>query len=65
MNDILEFIDDLKELQELYAQGDLREFDFNLKIQKYEREVARFESAMFAEQLFCDNDFAYNYSKEV
>ena len=58
MNDILEFIDDLKELQELYAQGDLREFDFCMKIQKYERVVEQFESQMSAEELFRDSPFS-------
>ena len=46
MTDILEFIDELKELQALYHSGDLRDFDFNTKIQKYEREVERFEDEM-------------------
>ena len=46
MVDVLEFIDELKELQTLYHSGDLRDFDFNTKIQKYEREVERFEADM-------------------
>lgn len=58
MNDILEFIDDLKELRELYAQGDLREFDFYLKIQKFERQVAAFEEQMTSEELFRDVSYA-------
>jgi hypothetical protein len=49
MNDILEFIDELKELQSLYHSGELRDFDFATKIQKYERTVARFEQAMEVE----------------
>lgn len=46
MNDILEFIDELKELQTLYNSGDLRNFDFERMIQKYEREVEQFEIEM-------------------
>lgn len=52
MTDILDFIDELRELQELYAQGDLREFDFYLKIQKYERMVSEYEAAMAPEDVF-------------
>jgi hypothetical protein len=43
MVDVLEFIDELKELQALYHSGDLRDFDISTKIQKYERQVAQFE----------------------
>ena len=50
MNDVLEFISELKELQALYISGDLREFDFALKINDYEAQVARFEKEMFEEQ---------------
>jgi hypothetical protein len=50
MNDVLEFISELKELQTLYISGDLREFDFALKINDYEAQVAKFEKDMFAEQ---------------
>ena len=39
MVDILEFIDELKELQVLYQTGDLRDFDLQTKIQKYENQV--------------------------
>jgi hypothetical protein len=46
MVDVLEFIDELKELQSLYHSGDLRDFDFNTKIQKYERQVAQFETEL-------------------
>jgi len=46
MNDILEFIDELKELQTLYNSGDLRNFDFDRMVQKYEREVDQFEADM-------------------
>lgn len=46
MVDILEFIDELKELQALYHSGDLRDFDFNTKIQKYERVIEAFEQGL-------------------
>ena len=49
MVDTLEFIDELKELQALYHSGDLRDFDFNTKIQQYEREVSKFETQMAEE----------------
>lgn len=44
MIDVLEFIDELKELQALYHSGDLRDFDFETKIQKYDRQVTLFEA---------------------
>jgi hypothetical protein len=62
MNDILEFIDELKELQELYNTGELRNFDFASKIQKYERMVDAFEDSLeaqyqvFKEQLYSPVD---------
>ena len=66
MNDILEFIDELKELQALYHSGDLRDFDFNTKIQKYESEVARFETAMEeSNQLFFGDTPFYSSQHEV
>ena len=52
MTDILEFIDELKELQELYHTGELRDFDFAIKIAKYEREVEQFERAMAPKDFF-------------
>jgi len=59
MNDILEFIDDLKELEALYQSGDLRELDFKLAIQKYESQVAQYEHDMSAqaELFFKDTPF--------
>ena len=66
MNDILEFIDELKELQALYHSGDLRDFDFNTKIQKYQRQVEQFE-LQFEEQhnlFFKDTPF-YSQTHEV
>lgn len=70
MVDTLEFIDDLTELQELYRQGDLREIDFALAIQKYTKRVEQFEKDMQAEQdqmdlFFKDTPFAYNPTREV
>jgi hypothetical protein len=66
MNDILEFIDELNELQELYNTGELRNFDFASKIQKYERQVAQFESAMEQENaLFWQGTPFYEPSREV
>ena len=46
MNDILEFISELKELQTLYQEGELREFDFALKINHYEQQMLQFEKSM-------------------
>ena len=67
MTDILEFIDELKELQALYHSGDLRDFDFNTKIQKYEREVERFEEQVEAqnELFFKETPFCYDPAHEV
>jgi len=70
MVDTLEFIDDLTELQELYRQGDLREIDFALAIQKYTKRVEQFEKDMQAEQdqmdlFFKDTPFTYNPTREV
>ena len=66
MVDILEFIDELKELQALYHSGDLRDFDISTKIQKYERQVAKFEAALEAENdRFWEGTPFYNPGKEV
>ena len=66
MVDILEFIDELKELQALYHSGDLRDFDFNTKIQKYEREVARFEEELEEQnKLFWKETPFYSPTHEV
>lgn len=46
MNDIIDFIDELKELKALYNTGDLRNFDFERLIQKYERKADAYDSAM-------------------
>ena len=54
MNDILEFIDELKEMQVLYNQGDLRNYDFESKIQKYERIVDEFEAEIEREAMIAD-----------
>ena len=44
MNDIFDRIDELKELQSLYNQGELRNFDFSSKIQQLEQQVEKFEA---------------------
>ena len=62
MNDILEFIDDLKELQVLYQNNELRDFDIQTKISKYERQFTTFESQMDQQDLFFKE---YNPSNEV
>lgn len=46
MEDLIEFIDELKELQSLYNTGDLRNFDFERMIQKYERKADAYDTAM-------------------
>jgi hypothetical protein len=46
MDDMIDFIAELKELQSLYNTGDLRNFDFERMIQKYERKVDAYDSAM-------------------
>lgn len=46
MNDLLEFISDLKELETLYQSGELREFDFRSMISKYESQFTTFETQM-------------------
>jgi len=66
MTDILQFIDELKELQTLYNTGDLRDFDFASKIHSYERELARFEDAMLVEsEFFKSTNVEYNPVLEV
>lgn len=64
MIDILEFIDELKELQTLYHTGDLRDFDFATKLAKYERVVAQFEEDMNPKELF-RAEVTYNPVLEV
>ena len=44
MTDIFEMIDDLRELQTLYAMGDICFVDFQEKIQKYETVIDQFEA---------------------
>ncbi len=66
MNDILEMIDDLKELQVLYQTNDLRDFDLQNKIEKYERQIATFEAQMEMSELFFDlQGSTYDNTKEV
>lgn len=49
MTDTLEFIDDLRELQKLYAMGDICFMDFQEKLLKYEAVVEQFEEDLQAE----------------
>ena len=66
MTDVLDFIDELKELQALYHSGDLRNFDFETKIQKYDRQVALFETELTRqEELFRQGLPEYSPVKEV
>ena len=46
MTEILDRIDELKELQELYNTGELRNYDFAAKIQQLERTVEKYEQDM-------------------
>jgi len=43
MNDILEFIEDIEELKSLYNTGELRNFDFEAMLSKYNGTVDMFE----------------------
>ena len=43
MTDVIDFLEELKELKELYRQNDLREIDFTARIRELEQEVNRFE----------------------
>lgn len=55
MNDILEVIQDLRELQRLYKEGDICYLDFQEKINKYESIVDEYEANLdrqFAETGF-------------
>jgi len=67
MVDILEFIDELKELQVLYQTGDLRDFDLQTKIQKYENQVASFERDIEEQNdmFFTSSSVTYNPISEV
>lgn len=64
MNDILDFIDELNELKELYNTGELRNFDFDTKIQKYQRLVDAFEDGLEEQYRVFQNQF-YSPTNEV
>lgn len=66
MNDILEFIDELNNLKALYNEGELRNFDFDSVISKYDLRFAQFESQFELQhnQVFNDTAF-YSPSHEV
>lgn len=46
MTEVFEMLDDLLELQTLYAMNDLTEIDFKEKIQKYQSQIDMFEKNM-------------------
>jgi len=46
MNDLIEMIQDLRELQHLYATNDLCYLDFQEKIEKYSLVIDEFEAQM-------------------
>lgn len=46
MTDILEMLDDLRELQSLYKNDELRSVDFQTKISKYKQQFDQFEQQM-------------------
>lgn len=46
MTEVFEMLDDLRELQTLYAMNDLTEIDFKAKIQKYQSQIDMFEKNM-------------------
>lgn len=52
MTELFEMIDDLRELQKLYAMGDVCYIDFQEMISKYEIRVEEFEKDM--------QEFAYD-----
>jgi hypothetical protein len=60
MQDILVFISELKELQTLYNTDDLRNYDFETKIQKYTAIADAYDAAM--DQSFKDSKF---YQPEI
>ena len=66
MNDLLDIIDDIKELHVLYKTGDLRDFDFAMKLQKYQLQLEQFEKAMEVEySSFFKEDPTYNQLQEA
>jgi hypothetical protein len=46
MNDMIEFIAEITELHVLYKEGDLRNYDFETKLQKYNNKVDEYELEM-------------------
>lgn len=44
MNTEVELLETLKELRSLYVAGDLREYDFDVKISSVESELTKFEA---------------------
>lgn len=58
MNTELELLDTLKELRSLYKLGELREYDFDVKISQVEREIKEFEHGL-------EEAFGYDPRREV
>lgn len=52
MTDLIEFVHDLRELQYLYATGDICYIDFQEKLLKYQEAIDRFEAEL-------EEEFAY------
>ena len=46
MTDVIEMIDDLRELQKLYAMNEICFMDFQEKLNKYEERFELFEQSM-------------------
>lgn len=53
MTDILEMMDDLRELQKLYAMNDICYMDFQEKLLKYQNIIEQFEQDL--EASYADN----------
>lgn len=64
MNDLIGYVDELRELLALYQQNELREFDIALMIHQREQEIAQFEQAM-EQDLAEFNSVKYSTTREV
>jgi len=64
MNDYIEFIEDLVELRSLYAQGDLRQFDFDSKLARYQGLINQFEQGIVEDPAELNNG-VYQPQKEA
>ena len=52
MNELLDYIADLKELQHLYSTCDLRDFDFETRIRQREQQFGKHETSMEQQHQF-------------